>query len=171
MANNQIGPLQLIAFGFDTPHFDGKIGKEIQKLNDNNVLRLIDGLAIQKDYDGNITSLEASQLSLEEATEYGAIIGGLLGLGSGDEEIAEYSSRAMAASFHDRYEYGLDKEDIQDLAEEIPNGSAAVLVLVEHLWAIPLRDAVRKTGGMLIAQDFLNPESLIASGAIYVVQR
>lgn len=162
--NAEIGPLQLLVFAFDEPNFTGKIADEIKKLNDKKMLRLIDGLAIQKDQNGNVTSLETSQLSFEEAAEYGAIIGGLIGIGSGSEEIAEANAYAMAARFQDRYEFGLDAEDVKDMAENIPNDSAALLLLVEHLWAIPLRDAMREANGMLIAQDFLSPELLVSIG-------
>jgi len=164
MANNKMGPLQLVAFGFQTPNFQGEIIKEIKKLNDNKIIRLVDGIAIQKDRNGEITALEASQLSLKEATRYGAIIGALLGIGSGDKKVAKQTAEVVATNFYDRYEYGLDKEDVTDIAQDIPNGSAAILLLIEHLWAIPLRDAVRKAGGTLLAQDFLSPELLISLG-------
>lgn len=164
MADRKIGPLQLLAFGFDKPKFEGKIAQEISRLNDKKMLRLVDGLAIYKDQDGDIAAMETSQLSLKQATAYGAIIGGLIGIGTGDEKVAKTMASDMGARFHDRYEYGLDNEDIKDIAAELPNDSAAILLLVEHVWAIPLRDAVSSAGGMLIAQDFLSPESLIALG-------
>ncbi len=40
-----------------------------------------------------------------------------------------------------------------------------MLLVIEHTWAIPLRDAIRASGGIMIAQDFLSPEALIAIGA------
>lgn len=164
MAKHQIGPLQLMVFGFDKPNFEGKIKDEITKLHDKKLMRLVDGLVVHKKQDGSIEAMETSQLSLEAATEYGAIIGGLIGIGSGDERIAEMFADEMAAKFHNRYEFGLDDEDIRDLAEDIPAGSAALFLLVEHLWAIPLRDAVRDADGVLLAQDFLSPELLISLG-------
>ncbi|MGI9616544.1 MAG: hypothetical protein ACR2QO_26745, partial [Acidimicrobiales bacterium] len=64
------------------------------------------------------------------------------------------------------YEYGLDEEAIASIGNDIPNGGGALLAVLEHRWAIPLRDAVRNQGGIAIVQDFLNPESLIALGAV-----
>jgi uncharacterized membrane protein len=164
MKKEQMGPLQLLVFSFKAPNFEGKILDEVAKLNDSEVMRVIDSLAIHKDHSGNIKVLQTSQITADEATEYGAVIGGLIGLGSGDKKIAERTSREMAADFHARYEYGLDQEDIKEIANSIPEGSAALFALVEHLWAISLRDAVRGAGGMLVAQDFLSPEALMALG-------
>jgi uncharacterized membrane protein len=155
MKKEQMGPLQLLVFSFKAPNFEGKILDEVAKLNDSEVMRVIDSLAIHKDHSGNIKVLQTSQITADEATEYGAVIGGLIGLGSGDKKIAD---------FHARYEYGLDQEDIKEIANSIPEGSAALFALVEHLWAISLRDAVRGAGGMLVAQDFLSPEALMALG-------
>lgn len=159
-----MGPLQLIVFSFDEPNFEGKIIEEFNKLNDNELLRVVDGLAVHKDHSGKISAMETSHLTVDEATEYGAVIGELIGLGSGDRQIAERTARHMASNFHARYEYGLDEEDLKDLADSIPDGSAAIFALVEHLWAIPLRDAVSGAGGTLVAQDFLSPEVLMALG-------
>ena len=36
-----------------------------------------------------------------------------------------------------------DDEDAWDVLEEIPNDSAAALLLIEHHWAVPLRDAIK----------------------------
>ena len=38
-------------------------------------------------------------------------------------------------------------------------------MMVEHTWLIPLRNAIRAQGGIMIANDFLNMESLISIGA------
>ena len=65
----------------------------------------------------------------------------------------------------DEYEYGIDPDGLATIAEDIPPGGAAMLLVVEHTWAIPLRDAMRASGGIMIAQDFLSPEALIALGA------
>ena len=52
-----------------------------------------------------------------------------------------------------------------DVLEEIPPDSAGLLVLLEHRWAIPLRDAIRNAGGVALADQWLHPEDLLAVGA------
>jgi hypothetical protein len=40
-----------------------------------------------------------------------------------------------------------------DVLEEIPNDSAAGLLLIEHHWAVPLRDAIASVGGFRISDE------------------
>ena len=48
-------------------------------------------------------------------------------------------------------------EDAWDVLEDIPNDSAAALILLEHHWAVPLRDAVVRAGGFRIADGVHQP--------------
>ena len=57
-------------------------------------------------------------------------------------------------------------QDAWDVLEEIPNGSAAALVLLEHHWAVPLRDAVLEAGGFRISDGFISPLDLIGIGMV-----
>ena len=50
------------------------------------------------------------------------------------------------------------------LLDELPDGSSALVLAIEHLWAVPLRDAVRDAGGIVIAHRSLTAEDLIALG-------
>jgi hypothetical protein len=45
-------------------------------------------------------------------------------------------------------------------------GTMAVVALLEHRWAIPLRDAVRRVGGVTLADAWIHPEDLVALGLI-----
>ena len=53
-----------------------------------------------------------------------------------------------------------------DVLEDIPNGSAAALILLEHHWAVGLRDAVMRAGGFRISDGFISPLDLIEIGLI-----
>ena len=50
------------------------------------------------------------------------------------------------------------------LVEDLPEGSSALVLAIEHLWAIPLRDAVRDAGGIVIAHHSVTAEDLITLG-------
>ena len=41
----------------------------------------------------------------------------------------------------------LEEGDMLDITESIPNGSAAAIALIEHRWAIPLKEAIGRAGG------------------------
>ena len=45
-----------------------------------------------------------------------------------------------------------------------PNDSAAALLLIEHHWAVPLRDAIARTGGFRLSDGFISPLDLVEIG-------
>ena len=55
-------------------------------------------------------------------------------------------------------------EEAWDVIEDIPNDSAAALLLIEHQWAAPLRDAVARAGGFRISDGFISPLDLVEIG-------
>jgi len=158
-----IGPVQLVALGFQQPDFQGEILAELDRLKEHDVVRVIDALAVYKDADGEVTTFERSDLSDEEAAEFGAVVGALVGLGMAGEEGAEAGAELGAES---AAEGVFDEENAWDVVAEIPNDTAGALILLEHRWAIPLRDAVRRAGGFPISDGFIHPLDLVAVGVL-----
>ena len=70
-----IGPVQLLVVGFDHPNFQGEILAELQRLRDDDMVRVIDALAVYKAVGGEVTALKESQLGGEEMAEFGAVMG------------------------------------------------------------------------------------------------
>ena len=56
------------------------------------------------------------------------------------------------------------EEEGWDVLEDIPNDSAAALILLEHHWAVPLRDAIARAGGFRISDGFISPLDLVEIG-------
>ena len=160
-----IGPVQLIVLGFDEPNFRGEILAELDRLKDHDIVRVIDGLAVYKDAEGEVTIIERTDLSDEEAAEFGATVGALIGLGVAGEEGAEAGAELGAERTAEGV-HMFDEEDALDVIEEIQNDSAAAIILLEHRWAIPLREAVVRANGMPIADTFIHPLDLVAVGLI-----
>ena len=160
-----IGPVQLLVLGFRQPDFQGEIRDELNRLRDNDLVRVIDALAVRKDADGEIQVLHESQLSNDEQEAFGALIGGLIGLGAAGEEGFEIGAERGAEAVDERGGV-LDEEQAWDVVEEIPEDSAGLLVLLEHRWAIPLRDAIARAGGFRLASEFISPLDLVAIGLV-----
>jgi uncharacterized membrane protein len=158
-----IGPVQLIVLGFENPDFHGEIIAELERLRESDTVRVIDALAVYKDAAGEFEVEHLSNLSEDEAIEFGTKVGALVGLGIEGEQglVAGAESGAEAAA--DGVQIFSD-EDAWDVLEEIPNDSAAALVLIEHHWAVPLRDAVMRAGGFRIADGFISPLDLVEIG-------
>ena len=160
-----IGPVQLIVIGFNHPDFHGEIIAELERLHDDDTVRVIDALAVHKDADGEIEVQHLSNLSKDEAIELGSKVGALIGLGIEGEEGAEQGAELGAEAAADGVEVFSD-EQAWDVLEEIPNDSAAALVLLEHHWAVPLRDAIARAGGFRISDGFISPLDLVEIGLV-----
>ena len=160
-----IGPVQLIVLGFNHPDFHGEIIAELERLHDEETVRVIDALAVHKDADGEIEVQHLSNLTKEEAIEVGSIVGALIGLGIEGEEGAEEGARVGAEAAAEGVQAFSD-ENAWDVLEEIPNDSAAALVLLEHHWAVPLRDAIARAGGFRISDGFISPFDLVEVGLL-----
>jgi uncharacterized membrane protein len=160
-----IGPVQLIVLGFQHPEFHGEIIAELERLRESDTVRVIDALAVHKDADGEIEVQHLSNLTKDEAIELGSKVGALIGLGIEGEEGMEAGALAGAEAGEDGVQV-FDDEDAWDVLEEIPNDSAAALLLIEHHWAVPLRDAVARAGGFRISDGFISPLDLIELGLV-----
>jgi uncharacterized membrane protein len=160
-----IGPVQLIALGFRSPDFHGEIVAELERLRQSDTVRVIDSLAVYKDADGAVEVEHLSNLTSDEAVELGSVVGALIGLGIEGEEGAEAGAVAGAEAAEDGVQV-FDDDDAWDVLEDIPNDSAAALLLIEHHWAVPLRDAIARAGGFRIGDGFISPLDLVAIGLL-----
>ena len=158
-----IGPVQLIVLGFNHPDFHGEVIAELERLHENGMVRVIDSIAVYKDADGELEMEHLSNLTQDEAIELGSKIGALIGLGIDGEEGMEAGAEAGAEQ---AAEEGINVfgGDEWDVLEDIPNDSAAALILLEHHWAVPLRDAIARANGFRISDGFISPLDLVAIG-------
>jgi uncharacterized membrane protein len=159
-----IGPVQMLILGFEDPKFTGENLAELGRLRDADIVRVVDMLAVWKDGDGNVAVLQDSQLSADEAQEFGAVVGGLIGLGMAGEEGLEAGVEAGAEAMEDGHL--LDADNVWYAADAIPNNTAAVVVLLEHRWAIPLRDGIVRAGGFVLADEWIHAKDLVAVGLL-----
>jgi hypothetical protein len=158
----EIGPVQILTIAFDGSHFKGEILPELERLKTLGLIRVIDLLLIRKDSTGAAATLTATDLDWEEAADFGAMVGGLIGWGAAGAEGAEIGWMAGAAESADGH--ALDENDRFALLQTIPNGSSVAIVLIEHVWAKPLRAAITRADGVEIANDWLRPADLVAMG-------
>ena len=131
-----LGPLEYLVVGFEGNRFTGQILAELRAAREKGIIRVVDLFAIKKDEQCNVTVLELSDLSGEEAAELGPLAGDIIGL--------------------------FAPEDIEQVAADLPNKSAAGLPLFEHTWAIGLKEAIKNAGGVAVAGRFMAPDVLQA---------
>ena len=157
------GPVQMLVLGFDGTEFDGQVMPELARLKEAGIVRLIDLLFVSKKEGGELDVVHQSDLTADEASEFGALVGALVGLGTGDEEVALAAATAGAAEGEDGHIIGDD--EVWYLGDAIPEGTSAAVALIEHLWAIPLRDKIVDAGGVALADEWIHPADLVAVGA------
>jgi len=129
-----LGPLEYLVVGFEKYRFTGQILAELRAAQEKGIIRVVDLCVIQKDEQGNVTARELSELGGEEATELSPLAGNVMSL--------------------------LSDEDIQQVAADIPNKSAAGLLLFEHTWAIGLKEAIKNAGAVAVTGGFVSPDVL-----------
>jgi uncharacterized membrane protein len=146
-----IGPVQLLAVGFDPDaRFEGRIMDELANLERHETIRILDLLFVGKDAEtGDLLALDY------QGEELGAIVGALLGFDFEDEQLSEPSGI-------EGHTFGLSQSEIQEIAASLHPGSSAGFLLIEHVWARNLKDAIRDAGGFPLGEGFLTPETLAA---------
>ena len=127
-----LGPLEYLVVGFEGNRFTGQILTELRAAQEKGIIRVIDLLVIKKNEQGNVSALELSELSEEEAGPFGFLAGKLLSI--------------------------FEPDDVGVTASQMPNNSAAGLLLFEHTWAIPLKQTLLNAGAVARAGGLVAPE-------------
>ena len=122
-----LGPIEVVVIAFPGNEFNGKILPELERLIDNDTITIVDELFLSKDAEGEVTFVEF-------------------------DEIGGNADAMRLAELMDHLDDLLTEDDVNELAAGLePNSSAAVLVF-EHTWVKPFRDAIVDSGGVLAAQ-------------------
>ena len=157
-----IGPIQAFVIGFpDDDLFEGRIAEELGRLSDVGQIRIIDAVFVIREGE-DISVLSVSDLDDAQRAELRSVVGALVGLG-----VAGAGGAVAGAELG--HSIDLDAPTAAqalavDLLDELPDGSSALVLAIEHLWAVPLRDAVRDAGGLVLGHGALSVEDLVAFG-------
>jgi len=145
------GPLQVMAVGFGPgADFEGRVLAEVDRLQGRGVLRLIDMLFVAKDEDGTI-----QRLVIGDDEDFGGLLASIIPLDG---------ARLVETAVGDRSS-GFAAADAWALTESLSPGTALAFLLIEHGWAQPLFDVIAETGGVLLGEGFLTPETGLLVGA------
>lgn len=121
-----VGPIEVIVVEFPGNRFNGKILPELRRLVESGTIRIVDGLLMSREEGDEVSILEIDQVT-------------------GDPDLT-----ALAELF-DTLDALISDEDVEALSETLEPNSSAALLVFEHTWAIPFRDAVVDSGGILAA--------------------
>jgi uncharacterized membrane protein len=153
-----VGPIEFLSVAFIGNEFKGEILPELERLKLEGIVRIIDLLFVRKDSTGAVWVTTASDLDWEEAIELGSYLGGLAAVAAVGPAGLERGSMAGAAQLADGHFF--DEEDLFRVTQTLPENMSAALVLLEHLWAKPLYEAVGRAGGVTLGKDWLEPDEV-----------
>jgi hypothetical protein len=105
--------------------------------------------------------MTSSDLDWEEASSFGSYVGALAGYAAAGPEGVERGAMAGAAELADGHLF--NENDAFRVTRSLPNNMSAALVLIEHLWAKPLREAVERAGGTELSNEWIRPEEILTA--------
>ena len=158
------GPLQMVVITFSKPDIPMDLRNQLKKVRDQGLVRMVDAVFVSKDEHGDLAVLEGSDLETDEVELLGIMARAFFGYGAAGEEGLEAAVESGLES-SGRDIFGLDEDDLLEIADSIPAGSSALFILLEHAWAIGLREAVVNSQGNVVANGWITPETLMAMGA------
>ena len=119
----ETGPVDVYIIGFPGNKFTGRIAPAIGELVDNGTIRILDLLFVMKDEDGRVATLAIEDLDAE-------------GAAFAELDITEPGS--------------LNEEDADEVSEDLPANSSALLIAFENLWATKVTSALSDADAVLI---------------------
>jgi hypothetical protein len=129
-----LGPLEYTVIGFDGNRFDGSIVDEISRVVDSGTIAVVDLVFITKGSDGVGEAIEVDRKDDPRFAGFSKLLDGTIGL--------------------------LTQADIQQLLDDLPRNTSAIVVLFEHRWAVHVKQAVLAAGGFLVSRETIVPEKL-----------
>ena len=127
------GPLDYIIVGFEGNKFDGSILQALTDAIDKEIIDIVSIAFVSKDADGNVVTLDVANLGDEYAVEF----------------VEKYNVTSSS----------VDQSDIDEVADLLENNTSAGLLVVEQLWAKPLKQALINANGVLVAEGRIHPDA------------
>jgi DNA-binding NarL/FixJ family response regulator len=148
-------PLQLIALTFRLgADAESRLLAEVDRIEGRGVLRVLDVVFLAKGQDGAVEGLEVA-----DDEDFGSLLASIAPSGS------QNGGRSAAVNGAAGEPAGSGIGAVQALVNSVEPGTAVAFLLVEHLWAGPLVDAVSAADGALVSDDFLAGDLSLAVAA------
>ena len=122
-----LGPVEVLELNFPGSQFNGAIIPELERLTSSGIFTVIDGVFVTRDGSGDVTFVEFG-------------------------ELGENHDAARLAAVLDQVESLISDEDVLELADGLAPGDSEAILVFEHTWAKPFRDAIVESAGILTGE-------------------
>ncbi len=129
------GPIDYIVVGFEGNKFNGKILPAIEDAINKGIIDLVALSLIVKDADGNVAIIDINETDDPQLMEFSA----------------KYSSSASLVT----------QDDLDEVSDLLENNCSAGLLVIEQLWAKPLKQAIIESNGVLVAEGRIHPDAAL----------
>jgi hypothetical protein len=142
---------QLLLYRFDPgARFEGQLVGALERMEAGGAVRILDAFFVARDAEsGEIAAIN------RKGDGAGGIVAPLL-----DFRLDPAARRRATRRALDDGTPGIPSESLRDLFESLPPGSAIAAVLVEHVWAKGLADAVERVGGIQVTSEDVDATTL-----------
>lgn len=127
------GPIDYIIVGFEGNKFDGSILKAVADAIESGTIALVDIALVMRGEDDVI-----EKLSLTD---------------TGDDYVLKFAQLYKPA------EPSIGEDDLNEVGDLIEKNCSAGLLVIEQLWAKPLKEAIINANGVLLAEGRIHPEA------------
>jgi hypothetical protein len=132
------GPVDVVTVGFEGNHFRGDMAAELMDLVEKGIIRLLDGLFVYRDADGQVGSLEIADLGPDMQPAF-VDVDGKLGLGL------------------------LDEGDVEIVGNDLKPNSSVLLLVFENSWAARFAAAARAANGQVLEYARIPADAVTAA--------
>jgi hypothetical protein len=144
-----LGPVQILLIGVDADGAEEMLAAELQDLRTQEGVRVLDVLRVRRGYDEEVRRLDPVDLDGYS----GDLVESLLVVDPGEPE----------PPAERRLRIGRRGEDAWFLADRLPCGAAAAILLIEHRWTIHLREAAAEVEAEIFGDAWIHPRDLVAA--------
>jgi hypothetical protein len=133
---DELGPIDIVVIAYPAgAPMTGDAVPIFVDLVDRGIIRVLDVLFVIQNEDGTVSGFEATDLD---------------GDSIGDLKVFEGASSGL-----------LGEDDVASVGETLEPGTAAVMIVYENRWAAPFAAAVRRNGGVLVANHRITAQELM----------
>ncbi len=133
---DELGPVDIVVIEYpaDAP-MTGEAIPIFLDLVDRGIIRVLDVMIVRQSEDGTVAGFTAGDLDSDTI---------------GDLRVFDGASSGL-----------LSEEDVGTVGESLEPGSAGVMIVYENRWAAPFVGAVRRNGGVVVANHRITAQELM----------